>query len=207
VLEKLMKPPARPRPGEKCEMCGVDVEDNHSHIVNLDTRSLMCACRPCYLLFVGAGSGGGRYRAVPSRYLALDDFAMTPAQWDDLQIPVSVAFFFFNSRANQVVAFYPSPAGATESLLRLETWAEISAKNPALFHMQPDVEALLVRVADNRGGRNESFIVPIDACYELVGHLRRLWRGFDGGNEAHAEMAAFFDRVREQAEPVPSELP
>ena len=27
--------------------------------------------------------------------------------------------------------------------------------------------------------------MPIDACYELVGHLRRLWRGFDGGREAH----------------------
>ena len=207
VLERLMKPPARPRPGEKCEMCGVDVEDNHSHIVNLDTRSLMCACRPCYLLFVGGGAGGGRYRAVPSRYLSLADFAMTPAQWDDLQIPVSVAFFFFNSRANQMVAFYPSPAGATESLLRLETWAEISTANPALFHLQPDVEALLVRVGDARGGPNESFIVPIDACYELVGHLRRLWRGFDGGNEAHSEMEAFFDRVRDQAEPVPTELP
>lgn len=28
----------------------------------------------------------------------------------------------------------------------------------------------------------EGYIVPIDACYELVGHLRRLWRGFGGGD-------------------------
>ena len=27
----------------------------------------------------------------------------------------------------------------------------------------------------------ECFLVPIDACYELVGQLRRLWQGFDGG--------------------------
>ena len=26
----------------------------------------------------------------------------------------------------------------------------------------------------------EGFLVPIDICYELVGHLRMLWRGFDG---------------------------
>ena len=42
----------------------------------------------------------------------------------------------------------------------------------------------------------ECFLVPIDACYELVGELRRLWRGFDGGSEAHDALDAFFDRVR-----------
>ena len=36
--------------------------------------------------------------------------------------------------------------------------------------------------------------MPIDACYELVGQLRRLWRGFDGGQEAHDALDAFFDR-------------
>ena len=36
--------------------------------------------------------------------------------------------------------------------------------------------------------------MPIDACYELVGQLRRLWRGFDGGSEAHDALDAFFDR-------------
>jgi hypothetical protein len=43
--------------------------------------------------------------------------------------------------------------------------------------------------------------VPIDACYELVGHLRQLWRGFDGGREAHEAMGAFFGRVRARSRP------
>jgi hypothetical protein len=43
--------------------------------------------------------------------------------------------------------------------------------------------------------------VPIDVCYELVGELRRLWKGFDGGTEAHAALDAFFDRVRAKAKP------
>ena len=41
--------------------------------------------------------------------------------------------------------------------------------------------------------------MPIDACYELVGELRRLWKGFDGGTEAHEAMDAFFDRLRERS--------
>jgi hypothetical protein len=47
----------------------------------------------------------------------------------------------------------------------------------------------------------ECYLVPIDVCYELVGELRRLWKGFDGGTEAHAALEAFFDRVRERARP------
>ena len=50
----------------------------------------------------------------------------------------------------------------------------------------------------NQGGP-ECYIVPIDACYELVGHLRTLWRGFDGGKEANAKLEAFFDDVRARA--------
>jgi len=143
---------------------------------------------------------------VPDRYVSMDGCALSPSQWDALQIPVSTAFFFFNSEAEQLVAFYPSPAGATESLLPVETWAEMTEANPSLTTMEPDTEALLVRVGD-RSGPDESFIVPIDACYELVGYLRRLWRGFDGGTEAHQAMADFFTRVRGRAKPAPTSQP
>jgi hypothetical protein len=50
----------------------------------------------------------------------------------DLQIPVRVAFFFHNSDLGRVAAFYPSPAGATESLLPLEALAEVVAANPVM---------------------------------------------------------------------------
>jgi hypothetical protein len=114
---------------------------------------------------------------------------------------VSVAFFFINSTLERVAAFYPSPAGATESLLSLDTWSDIAARNPTLATLEPDVEAFLVRT-DPRGSRApECYLVPIDACYELVGQLRRLWKGFDGGTEAHAAMDSFFDTVRSRAKP------
>ncbi len=196
VLERLRRP--RPRPGECCELCGVDVADEHSHIVNVTSRSLLCACRPCYLLFQPGGAGGGRYRAVPERYLALPAFALSRAQWDGLQIPVSVAFFFTNSSMGEVVGFYPGPAGATESLFPLAAWTELRDDNPVLDTLQPDVEALLVRAP--RDGDVESFIVPIDACYELVGQMRRLWRGFDGGQEANEAIGQFFADVAARAQ-------
>ena len=119
----------------------------HSHVVNLDSRQIMCTCRACYLLFTHQGAAGGRYRAVPDRYLHDQAFGLGEAQWDALQIPVRVAFFFNNSDLGRVVAFYPSPAGATESLLPLEAWAEVVAANPVMTDLVPDVEALLVRRA------------------------------------------------------------
>jgi hypothetical protein len=49
------------------------------------------------------------------------------------------------------------------------------------------------------GYETECYIVPIDACYELVGHLRLVWRGFDGGTEANQKLDEFFEHVRSRA--------
>lgn len=195
VLQRIRNAPARPRPGERCDMCGELVPDEHEHVVNTDSRNLMCTCRGCWLLFTSSGAGGGRYRAVPDRYLALD-LAIGPGRWDELQIPVSVAFFFVNSSLDAVAAFYPSPAGATESLLPLDAWDRLLADNAALRTMEADVEALIVRRDD---AHEEAYLVPIAVCYELVGELRRLWKGFDGGTEARDAMDAFFTRLAERA--------
>jgi hypothetical protein len=179
-------------------LCTEPIGDEHEHLVDVHARRLLCSCRGCYLLFMSEGAGGGHFRAVPDRYVSFSDFRLTAAQWDSLQIPVSVAFFLVNSTLDRVAAFYPGPAGATESLLPLDTWAEVVAANPALATLQPDVEAFLVR-ADRGVGGAECFVVPIDVCYELVGRLRMLWRGFDGGREAHDALDAFFERVRNKS--------
>jgi hypothetical protein len=186
------------RAGERCEMCTEPISDEHGHVVDLEARNLMCACRGCYLLFTSDGAGGSHFRAVPDRYLAFSDFELSPSQWDSLQIPVSIAFFFLNSTLGRLAAFYPGPAGATESELPLDTWAEVIEANPELTTLMPDVEAFLVRSEANRSGA-ECFLVPIDTCYELVGQLRRLWRGFDGGTEANDAIDTFFARVRSKA--------
>ena len=196
VLRRVRQAPARPRPGERCDMCGELVPDQHEHVVNTESRNLMCTCRGCWLLFTSNGAGGGKYRAVPDRYLSLGALSIAPGRWDELQIPVSVAFFFFNSTIGEVAAFYPSPAGATESLLPLDAWERMVVDNEVLRSMEPDVEALLVRRDKHH---EDAFLVPIDACYELVGELRRLWKGFDGGTEARDAMDSFFVRLQERS--------
>jgi uncharacterized protein DUF5947 len=194
------RPRERPRPGERCDLCATPIPDEHEHVVDLEQRNLLCTCHGCFLLLAPDGAGGLRYRAVPDRYLAFPDFELSPGQWDSLQIPVSVAFFFVNSSLERVAAFYPSPAGATESLLPLDTWDDIVTAHPDLATLLPDVEAFLVRSERPGAGTAECYLVPIDACYEMVGQLRRLWRGFDGGQEAHDALDAFFDRIRTRAQ-------
>jgi Family of unknown function (DUF5947) len=179
------KPPA----GERCEMCGEPIADQHPHVVDVNSRTLLCTCKPCSLLFAYPDAKLA-YQAVPDRWLALPELPLPV--WDDLQIPVGVAFFFTNSRLGRIVGVYPSPAGATESELPLGAWDAVLSEEPALSTMRPDVEAMLVR---SQGSRVSCYLVPIDACYELVGHLRRLWRGFDGGQDARRELDEFFVRV------------
>ena len=193
----------RPAPvvGERCEMCAEPIADDHPHVVNLESRALMCTCRGCYLLFT-AEDAQLRYRAVPDRYLSFPDFALDARQYDELEIPVGLAFLFNSSVLNRTVAFYPGPAGATESELPLEAWTRVVEANPQLSVLRADVEALLLRGTD-RGSEFSCHLVPIDACYALVGQLRRLWRGFDGGTEAHQAMDDFFAEIAARSRPAP----
>ncbi len=204
ILERIRRPTPVARPGERCELCAVEIADAHSHVVNLDSRGLLCVCRACYLLFTQKGAAGGRYQAVPDRVVAVTDFSVTAGEWEALQIPVAGAFFFYTSDLGRIAAFYPSPAGATECLLPLGAWEGVVAGNGVLASIEPDVEAVLIRTGRDAG---DCFIVPIDACYELVGILRQLWRGFDGGREVHAALDAFFDGIRSRARPVRRERP
>jgi hypothetical protein len=189
---------ARP-PVEHCEMCSEVIPTNHRHLLELSNRAVICACQACALLFGDEGAGGGKYRLIPRRYLALPDFQMSDEQWDDLMIPVNIVYIFQHSAAQRVMAYYPSPAGATKSLLDLEGWESLTSSNPILNVMEPDVEALLInRVRDAR----EQYIVPIDACYQLVGLIRLSWKGLSGGEEAWQAIGTFFADVKAKARPV-----
>ncbi|MDT5154806.1 MAG: hypothetical protein QOI01_6539 [Mycobacterium sp.] len=187
--------------GERCEMCAEQIADEHQHVVNVEARQLMCTCRGCYLLFSDPHAKL-RYRAVPDRYLTFSDFILDRRAWESLQIPVGLAFFFHNSDMDKTVAFYPGPAGATESELDLDAWSTISGADTQLSFLADDVEALLVRVPDREDSDPElnavaeCYLVPIDACYEFVGRLRMLWRGFDGGQQVREFVDEFFDRIK-----------
>jgi hypothetical protein len=184
---------------EKCEFCAAEIPDEHGHVADLEQSSLMCACRACYLLFTHGQAGRGRYRSVPDRYAVDPGRPMTAAEWDMLDIPVGLAFFLRSSAANEVVGFYPSPAGATQCRLDLAAWDRLAADHPLLAALAPDVEAALICRTDHSV---EHFVVPVDVCYELAGRMRLYWRGFDGGEQARQSIAEFLDRVRSRARPL-----
>jgi Family of unknown function (DUF5947) len=183
---------------ERCELCSEPIPPEHRHLLDLSERELMCSCRACSLLFADAAASAGRYRLVPERRLRIDDLELSDLAWEELRLPVDMAFFFRSSAAGHVQAFYPSPMGPTESLLGLEAWAELEVANPLLGTLEPDVEALLVNRAK---GARRHWIVPIDECYALVGVIRSRWRGFTGGSEVWQEIERFFEELDRRARP------
>ncbi|HTS31024.1 MAG TPA: DUF5947 family protein [Bryobacteraceae bacterium] len=185
-------------PVERCELCGAGLGREHDHLLEPANRRLTCACQACAILF---GQSGQRFKRVPRRVRFLPEFRMTDAHWDSLMVPINMAFFFQSSVAGKVLAIYPSAAGATESLLSLETWDQIVADNLDVLSMEADVEALLVnRLGSQRGfPMHQYFLLPIDECYKLVGLVRTHWRGLSGGDEMWQSMITFFESLAARA--------
>ncbi len=148
-----------------------------------------------------------KFRRVPRRVRSLSGFNLSDAEWNDLMVPINMVFFFKSSVEKRVSAIYPSPAGATESLLALEAWNGIVGRNPVLNEMEVDVEGLLVnRLGYARGySAAEYYLIPIDEAYKLVGLIRMHWKGLSGGTEVWKELGEFFSRVKARAVEVSAE--
>lgn len=172
---------------EHCGLCRQALPLQHEHLIDPRLRRLLCSCQACSILFDRPGT---HYKRVPRQVRFLPDFQISDAEWDALAIPIGIAFFVKHSVTDhggpQLVAYYPSPAGAVESLISLESWGELD--------LQYDVEALLV----NRTAR-ESFVLPIDECYRLVGLIRSHWRGLSGGAEVWRGIQSFFEEMKSRA--------
>jgi hypothetical protein len=176
---------------EGCDFCGAGLEPSHRHLLEVSKNRIVCTCTPCALRFQDVL--GGRFRLIPREIRYLPEFNLSDAEWDSLALPINLAFFFYSTPREKVTAMYPSPAGATESLLALPAWDSLIARNSALGTMEADVEALLVnRVRSKR----EYFIVPIDVCFELVGLIRVHWRGLSGGEVVWENVDRFFSNLK-----------
>jgi hypothetical protein len=179
---------------ERCELCAEELAQAHRHVVEVANGKIACVCAACALRF--PPSLAGRYKTIPRDARILEEFQLSDEQWESLALPINMAFIFKRSPENKPRAMYPSPGGATESLLSLSCWEALDRENPALSAMETDVEALLV----NRiGEAKEYFLAPIDVCYELTGLIRLRWKGFSGGDEVWRAIEEFFGRLKEQA--------
>jgi Family of unknown function (DUF5947) len=186
---------ARPREvaEDRCELCSASIAADHRHLVEPAKRRLLCVCRACATLL--GNRDDNRYREVPEAARQLENFCMTDSDWEAFGIPIGLAFFVHSTPDKRIVAFYPGPAGPTESLLDLQAWARLVASNPLLAELEPDSEALLVNRMRNA---REYFQAPIDRCYALVGLIRTKWRGLSGGDEAWTAIDGFFAGLRGQ---------
>jgi hypothetical protein len=182
-------------PVEHCNLCNVRVDSKHAHLIDPANRRILCACQPCSIVFDGS------YKPIPRRIRFLDQFELTDKQWNNLAVPINMAFFFQSTAVNEVIGLYPSPAGAIESAMPPDKWREIAESNPALNEMEPDVEALLVnRLGPAKGHEGPAYyILPIDECFRLVGMVRTHWRGLSGGTEVWREIGHFFAEMKERS--------
>ena len=161
-------------------------------MLHLVDRRIVCTCEACWALH----SGDPEYRPTGKRVVWLDGFECSAEVWAEFQIPIGLAFLMRSTVTESVVAFYPSPAGATESELTLEAWEALVAANPVLDHLEADAEALVVnRLADP----HQYVILPIDQCYGLVGLIKSRWEGISGGDAIEQAVPEFFAALRTRA--------
>jgi hypothetical protein len=184
AFQTLRRLAPKPNNAEHCGLCRQALATRHDHLIDPRTRRLVCSCQACAILF---NNPAAQYKRVPKQVRFLPNCDISDAEWDALMIPIGIAFFVkqtIGDNANaRIVAYYPSPAGPVESLLSLDF--------RHADDLESDTEALLV----NRAAR-ESFVLPIDECYRLVGLMRTHWKGLSGGAAVWREIQLFFAEMK-----------
>jgi hypothetical protein len=181
-------------PDERCEICNARIPDDHRHLLHLEERRIVCSCEACW----GLHSGDPEYRPAGMRTVWLTSFDCPDEVWAGLRIPIGLAFFLRSGTTGGIVAFYPSPAGATESELALDAWEALAARNPVLDDLETDAEAL---IANRLTTPHEYVIAPIDQCYRLVGLIKSRWEGISGGGALDTAVPEFFAGLRRTVGP------
>ena len=138
----------------------------------------------------------GIFKPLPNRYLRLAGFKLPAPLWREFAIPVDMAFFVFNSALGGWWRFIPRPPGPRSHSLACKRGSNWNELNPTLRDLTDDLEALLINRTQDPA---EYYVVPIDACYRLVGLMRSSWQGIAGGQEAFEAITRFFRELKERA--------
>src|ERR1700741_925009 len=112
---------------ERCELCSAGLSPNHRHLLEISNSRIVCTCDPCALRF--QDDVGGHFTLIPRDIWDLPQFSLSDLEWENLALPINLAFFFYSSPEKKMKAFYPSPAGATESLVPLAAWNSLAERN------------------------------------------------------------------------------
>ncbi len=106
-------------------------------------RKLVCSCEPCAILF--SGRQGGRYRRVPRDVESLPEFRLSDDQWEDLHLPINLAFFVESTPAGAGARPLSQPGRRRRIASAARGLAGPRGRRiPRSTELEPDVEALLV---------------------------------------------------------------
>ena len=196
VLQRIRQAPRAARARASAATCAASWSPTSTSTSSTPRAATSCApAAGCWLLFTSNGAGGGKYRAVPDRYLyarrAVDRARELGRAADPGERGLLLLQLDAWTRWPRSTRARPAPPSRC---CPLDAWDRLVADN----------EVLRIDGGRRRGpprpprraSTDDAYLVPIDACYELVGELRRLWKGFDGGTEARDAIDAFFDRLR-----------
>src|SRR5262245_166219 len=82
-----------------CELCNAPMAAEHAHLVESSSGRLLCACEACAILF--GHQQGQKYHRVPSSVVELSDFSMSDLLWNNLAVPIGLAFLYESTPAGR----------------------------------------------------------------------------------------------------------
>jgi hypothetical protein len=185
---------------ERCELCASPVAVEHSHLVDLHKRRLVCCCDACVSLFdvpltrESQEISRTRFKRVPTRWKKLGDVVMGRELAAELCLPVGLIFLMCASPSGKAIALFPGPIGVAEADISGDGWARVVERWSALQEMVADVEAIMLVNMHNIDEAGV-YLVPIDACFNLAGRLQTSWKGLDGGIDGERALADFVREV------------
>jgi hypothetical protein len=177
-----------------CELCGSEIDTNHSHLLERRSQRLLCSCTLCAALFQQGGLR--RYRRVPARVASLPP--LRTAELDascrvPFEAPWPVTFFSPLAWEQRVAVVRAGPERVLRSWLGLRAWQQLSAVNPLLEGLETEVEALLVYRTNDTC---TCLRLPIDRCFQLIGLLRQCG---DSGTRILDILEIFVERLCAEA--------
>ena len=137
-----------------------------------------------------------RFRAVPERYPSFPDFRLSPRPVGCAADPGERRLLLRQLVARPGRRVLPEPGRAHRvAAAARRVGRRSSPTTPSSPTWRPTSRRCWSASTD-RPARPSASSCRSTLCYELVGQLRRLWKGFDGGREAHDALDAFFADVR-----------
>ena len=133
-----------------------------------------------------------------------EDFSFSQAQWDDLAIPVDLVFLFQQSDARRMSTRHGGSSRATpvRPARPSPSWTSPPGRRSPRRTRRSPTSSPTSRPYSCGATATATFtclVVPIDACYELVGLVRQYWAGFQGGDEVWQRIDEFFDQLLARA--------